>query len=217
MDYATLSETIKAYAENDFPNTPGSGGLTSQEQIDTFIREAEQRIYNTVELPAFRKNQVGNFTSGNRFLSVPADWMAMYEISVVDGSGAYSYLLNKDVSFLRESYPDPTVTGVPQYYAIFDKDTLVVAPTPDAVYATEMHYFYQPESIVTAGTTWLGDNFDQVLLYGALMEAAAFMQAEEDILNLYDIRYDEAMASLKVLGEGKNRSDKYRNTTIQIM
>jgi len=216
MDYATLLSTIQAYAENDFPDTPGSGGLTSTEQIDTFIKQAEKRIYNSVELPNFRKNQVGNFTASNRFLTVPTDWLATYEISVVDADGKYNFLSNRETNFLRESFPDPTVEGLPQYYAIFDDTTLVVGPVPDASYVTEMHYFYQPESIVTASTTWLGDNFDQVLLYGALLEAATFMQSPEDVIVVYKGRYDEAFGALKILGEGKNRSDNYRNTPIQI-
>jgi len=216
MNYTVLLNTIKAYAENDFPDTPGSGGLTSTEQIDTFIQQAENRIYNNVELPNFRKNQTGNFTASNRYLTTPTDWLATYELSVVDGDGKYSFLSNREVSFLRESFPDPTVTGLPQYYAIFDDTTFVVAPVPDASYVSELHYYYQPESIVTATTTWLGDNFDQVLLYGALLEAAVFMQSPEDVIVVYKGRYDEAMAALKVLGEGKNRSDNFRNTPVQI-
>jgi hypothetical protein len=210
MNYAALVSAIKAYTENDFPDTAGSGGLTSTEQINIFIQEAEQRIYNMVQLLDLRKNVTGNVTSGNKYLSVPTDWLANFSLAVIDASGNYSYLLDKDVNFIRESFPNPTDTGIPTHYSFFDENSYILGPTPDANYAVELHYFYYPESIVTAGTSWLGDNFDSVLLYGALLEAYTFMKGEQDVIAGYQKRYDEALGMLKQLGEGKNRQDMYR-------
>ena len=222
MNYATLFETIKGYVENDFPNTSwtdsagtGTVTLTSTEQINTFIQEAEQRIYNTVQLLDLRKNVTGNVTSGNKYLSVPSDWLANFSLAVIDASGNYSYLLNKDVNFIRESFPNPTDTGIPTHYSFFDENSYILGPTPDSSYAVELHYFYYPESIVTASTSWLGDNFDSVLLYGSLLEAYTFMKGEQDIIAGYQKRYDEAMAMLKQLGEGKNRQDMYRTPQVR--
>jgi hypothetical protein len=215
MNYATLVSTIQAYVENDFPDTAGSGGLTSTEQIDTFIQQAEQRIYNTVQLLNLRKNVVGSASSGNKYLTVPTDWLANFSLALIDPStGAYSYLLNKDVNFIREAFPYPTVTGAPTHYAMFDNSSYILGPTPDASYQFELHYFYYPESIVTASTTWLGDNFDSVLLYGSLLEAYTFMKGEADVLSGYQSRYENVLAMLKAYGEGKNRQDMYR--TVQI-
>jgi hypothetical protein len=217
MNYATLFETIKGYVENDFPNTSwtdsaGSGTvtLTSTEQINTFIQEAEQRIYNMVQLLDLRKNVTGNLTSGNKYLAVPTDWLANFSLAVIDASGNYSYLLNKDVNFIRESFPNPNTTGLPTHYSFFDENSYILGPTPDANYTVELHYFYYPPSIVTAGTSWLGDNFDSVLLYGSLLEAYTFMKGEAEIIANYQQRYGEALAMLKQLGEGKNRQDMYR-------
>jgi hypothetical protein len=217
MNYDTLFETIKGYVENDFPDTAwtapaGSGTvtLTSTEQINTFIQQAEQRIYNMVQLLDLRKNVTGNVTTGNKYLSVPSDWLANFSLTVVDGSGNYSYLLDKDVNFIRESFPNPTDLGLPTHYAFFDENSYILGPTPDADYTVELHYFYYPPSIVTAGTSWLGDNFDSVLLYGSLLEAYTFMKGEAEIIANYQQRYGEALAMLKQLGEGKNRQDMYR-------
>ena len=217
MNYAQLFETIKGYVENDFPNTSwtdstgtGTVTLTSTEQINTFIKEAEQRIFNTVQLLDLRKNVTGNCTSGNKYLSVPSDWLANFSLAVIDGDGNYEYLLNKDVNFIRQAYPNPNDTGLPYCYAYFDENSYILGPTPDANYAVELHYFYYPPSIVDAGTSWLGDNFDSVLLYGSLLEAYTFMKGEPDVIQQYQKRYDEAMAMLKQLGEGKNRQDMYR-------
>lgn len=220
MNYAALFETIKGYVENDFPNTSwtdstGSGTttLTSTEQINTFIVEAEQRIFNTVQLLDLRKNVTGSCTATNKYLSVPTDWLANFSMAVIDGTGRYEYLLNKDVSFIRQSFPNPDATGLPVYYAYFDENSYILGPTPDADYDIELHYFYYPESITTAvgGTTWLGENFDSVLLYGALLEAYTFMKGEPDVLAGYQKRYDDALMLLKQLGEGKNRQDMYRS------
>ena len=211
MNYATLVSTIKAYTENDFPDTEGSGGLTSTQQIDTFIEQAETRIYNNVQLLDLRKNVTGNASLGNMYLSVPSDWLANFSLAVIDPvTGGYEYLLNKDVNYIREAFPYPATTGKPTHYAMFDQNSYILGPTPDANYNMELHYFYYPQSIVTAGTSWIGDNFDSVLLYGSLLEAYTFMKGEQDVLGGYQKRYDEAMGLLKQLSEGKNRQDMYR-------
>lgn len=223
MNYATLFETIKGYVENDFPNTAWTGSdgssavtLTSTEQINTFIEQAEQRIFNTVQLLDLRKNVTGNVTSGNKYLSVPSDWLANFSLAVIDGSGNYEYLLNKDVNYIRQAFPNPNDTGIPTHYAYFDENSYILGPTPDANYSVELHYFYYPASIVTAGTTWLGDNFDSALLYGSLLEAYTFMKGEQDVIAGYQRRYDESMGLLKQLGEGKNRQDMYRTQQIRL-
>jgi hypothetical protein len=185
--------------------------LTSTEQINTFIEQAEQRIFNTVQLLDLRKNVTGNCTVSNKYLSVPSDWLANFSIAVIDGSGNYEYLLNKDVNFIRQAFPNPNDTGLPYCYAYFDENSYILGPTPDASYAVELHYFYYPPSIVTAGTSWLGDNFDSVLLYGSLLEAYTFMKGEQDVIAGYQKRYDEALGMLKQLSEGKNRQDMYRS------
>ena len=215
MNYADLVSAIKAYTENDFPDTVGSGGLTSTEQINTFIINAEERVFNSVQLLDLRKNVTGNVTPTNKYLSVPSDWLATFSMAVIDPvTGDYEYLLNKDVSFIRQAYPNPNDTGKPEYYAYFDVDSFILGPTPDTNYEVELHYFYYPQSIVEAGTSWLGENFEAVLLYGSLLEAYTFMKGEADIIAQYQKRYDEAMAMLKQLGEGKNRQDNYR--TLQV-
>jgi hypothetical protein len=235
MNYATLFETIKGYVENDFPDTQftDSAGLdtslTSKEQIDTFIQQAEQRIYNSVQFPSIRKNVTGLTTASNKYLSSPSDFLAVYSMAVVDGEGNYEYLLNKDVNFIRQSFPNPTATGIPQYYALFgptttntspptvtNELTFILGPTPDDAYTVELHYYYYPESIVTASTTWLGDNFDSVLLYGALLEAYTFMKGEPDVIANYQKRYDEAMILAKRLGDGMERTDAYRTGQIRV-
>lgn len=218
MNYATLFETIKGYVENDFPDTTftdsagtGNATLTSTEQINTFIQQAEQRIYNSIQILALRKNVTGTTTASNKYLSVPSDWLANFSLAVINpGTGEYTYLLNKDVNFIREAFPFPSVTGIPTHYAMFDEDSYILGPTPDAAYSVELHYFYYPTSIVDAGTSWLGDNFDSVLLYGSLLEAYTYMKGEPDVLQNYTARYNEALAMLKQLGEGKNRQDMYR-------
>jgi hypothetical protein len=217
MNYTQLFETIKGYVENDFPNTQftdpdaATATFTSKEQIDTFIEQAEQRIYNSVQFPNFRRNQTGTTTASNEYLSAPADFLGSYSLAVIDGSGNYNYLLNKDVNFIREAYPGPSTEGLPKYYALFDNNTFILGPTPDDAYSVEIHYFYYPESIVTASTTWLGDNFDSALLYGALVEAYTYMKGEQDVIALYNKRYEEAMILAKRLGDGMERRDAYRS------
>lgn len=223
MNYAQLFETIKGYVENDFPNTQFTDSLgnnvtlTSAEQINTFIQQAEQRIYNSVQIPAIRKNVVGNVSPNNQYLTLPPDWLATFSIAVVDPiTNAYEYMLDKDVNFIRQAFPYPAVTGKPTHYAQFDQNTFIMGPTPDTNYVVELHYYYYPESIVTAGNNWLGDHFDSVLLYGALLEAYAFMKGEKDVNDNYIGRYNEALALLKNLGDGKNRMDAYRSGQVRV-
>ena len=212
MDYAQLITAIEDYTENTFLPT----------ELATFVQNAEQRIYNSVQLPALRKNVTGNLTVGNKYLSCPTNFLAVYSLAIIDNIGTYHYLLDKDVNFVRESYPSPTSIGLPQYYALFGpqysypNDTaIILGPTPDASYAAELHYFYYPDSIVTAGTSWLGDNFESALLYGSLLEAYTFMKGEVDVMAKYQERYNEAMTLLKQLGDGKDRSDAYRNGQVR--
>jgi hypothetical protein len=219
MDYAQLFETVKSYVENDFPSTSwtdsagtGTATMTSTEQINTFIQQAEQRIYNTVELLVSREALTGTVTASNQYLSVPADWLANFSLAIIDSNGNYEYLLNKDVNFIRAAFPDPTYTALPTHYAYFNEGEFILGPTPDSNYGYELHYFRYPPSIVTSGTSWLGDNVDSVLLYGTLLEAYTFMKGEEDVIKNYQKRYDEALLQLKELAEGKNRQDVYRTT-----
>jgi len=207
MNYSELVTEIQSYVENEFATA----------DINTFIEQAEQRIYNTVQLPAIRKNVTGSLTIGNKYLSVPTDWLATFSLAVIDAAGEYQYLLNKDVNFIRAAYPTTAVLdrGLPEYYAIFDSNSFILGPTPDLAYTAELHYYYYPESIVTAGTTWLGDNFDSTLLYGALLEAYTYMKGEQDVLVMYQKRYDEAMGLLKQLGDGKDRRDAYRSGQVR--
>jgi hypothetical protein len=213
MNYTELVAAIEAYAENYDTST---GGFV--DNIPVFITQAEQRIYNTVQIPSLRKNVTGTLTSGNKYLSAPNDYLATYSLAVINADGSYTYLLNKDVNFIREAYPTPTDTGTPYYYALFGPQytittelSFILGPTPDANYSVELHYFYYPESIVTAGTTWIGDNFDTVLLYGSLLEADAFMKSDADIITYHKDRYTEALALLKRLGDGLERGDAYRD------
>ena len=224
MNYTQLFDTIQSYTENNFPDfTLASGGIeTTIEQINRFIEQAELRIYNTVQFPFLRKNMVGNIQSGNKYLQAPNDYLATYSLAVIDASGNYEYLLNKDVNYIRQAYPNPTTdVGIPKYYALFGPAlsnsiittelTFILGPTPDAAYTAELHYYYYPESITTANTSWLGDNFDTVLLYGSLVEAYTFMKGETDMLTLYDGKYKEALAQAKRLGDGMERQDAYRS------
>jgi hypothetical protein len=186
--------------------------------MNTFIEQAEQRIYNTVQFPSLRKNVTGVTSPANKYLACPGDFLSTYSLAVIEASGNYSYLLNKDVNFIREAYPSPTDTALPKYYALFgpqssnaDELTFILGPTPDAAYTMELHYFFYPPSIVTAGTSWLGDNFDTVLLYGTLVEAYTFMKGEQDMMALYDGKYKEALGLAKRLGDGLERGDAYRD------
>jgi hypothetical protein len=222
-----LSAQIQAYLENTFPDTLtwDNQTVSSKDQIDTFIKQAEQRIFNTVQFPSLRKNVTGLTTVSNKYLSSPSDFLSVFSMAVIDATGRYEFLLNKDVNFIRQAYPNPNTLGIPQYYALFGPTTtnndpplptnelsFILGPTPDAVYSVELHYFYYPESIVDAGTTWLGDNFDTVLLYGSLVEAAIFMKIDAQTEGLVlDTKYKEALALAKRLGDGLERQDAYRS------
>lgn len=214
MNYGQLVTEIENYTENQFQTT----------DIDTFIKQAEQRIYNTVQFPSLRKNVTGITIGGNKYLSSPNDFLAVYSMAVIDGSGNYEYLLNKDVNFIRAAYPNPNTQGIPKYYSIFGPTTtnttppnitnelsFILGPTPDNAYSVELHYYYYPETIVTAGTSWLGDNFDSVLFYGSLLEAHTYMKGEPDVLANYKMRYDEAVMLARQLGDGMERGDAYRD------
>ena len=207
LTYAQLVVQIQDYTENTFTVT----------DINNFIQQAEQRIYNTVQLPALRKNVTGSLSSGNKYLTMPTDWLATFSLAVINTSIEYNYLLIKDVIFIRQSFPDTDSDfyGEPQYYAVFDNATFIVGPTPDANYSSELHYFYYPESIVTASTTWVGNNFSSVLLYGSLLEAYTYMKGEKDVMMEYQKRYDDAMVLLKQLGDGKDRQDAYRSGQVR--
>jgi hypothetical protein len=228
MNYSELVSAIQTYTENNFPTITlaDSSTVSSTAQINRFIEQAEQRIYNSVQFPSLRKNMTGVLTLGNKYLSAPNDFLAPYSLAVYSGSGPYTYLLNKDVNFMREAYPTPTSTGTPKYYALFGPAvsgatittelTFILGPTPDAAYDVELHYYYYPESITTATTTWLGDNFDTVLLYGCLVEAYTFMKGEPDLVALYNKKYVEAMALAKRLGDGMERQDAYRSGQLRV-
>ena len=207
MNYAQLVTEIQSYTENQFDT----------DDMNTFIQQAEQRIYNTVQLPALRKNVTGHMTASNKYLACPSDWLATFSMAVINATNEYKYLLNKDVNFIREAYPDTDAAyyGEPLYYGQFDQNTFILGPTPDTSYNVELHYFYYPESIVTAGTSWLGDNFSSALLYGSLLEAYTYMKGEADVIAGYQKRYDDAMAILKELGDGKNRQDAYRSGQVR--
>lgn len=209
MNYTQLVSEIQNYVEDQFETA----------DINTFITQAEQRIYNSVQLPALRKNVTGSLTAGNKYLAMPSNWLATFSLAVINSDNEYLYLLNKDVNFIRQSFPDTDSDfyGEPQYYAVFDNTSFIVGPTPDDSYDVELHYFYYPESITTtqSGTTWLGDNFSSTLLYGSLLEAYTYMKGEADIISGYQKRYDEAMALLKQLGDGKDRQDAYRSGQVR--
>jgi hypothetical protein len=206
MNYSELAAAVASTTVNEFADA----------DMARFAQLTEQKVYNAVQIPALRKNVTGNLTPAGPYLTLPTDFLYPYSLAVIDGTGAYSYLLDKDVSFIRSAYPTPLFSGLPKYYAIFDKDTAIVGPTPDTNYSVELHYGYYPESIVTAGTSWLGDNFDSVLLNGMLVEAARFMKEEVDVVALYTKMFDESMMQLKRLGDGLLRMDAYRTPQVRV-
>jgi hypothetical protein len=217
MNYTELKAAIIAYTENQ--------EASFEAEIPVFVEQAEQRIYNSVQFPSIRKNVVGVTSTNNKYLECPSDFLAVYSMAVITdvtggnlNTGTYEYLLNKDVNYIRQAYPTPNDTGVPKYYALFGPQSanlaelsFILGPTPDAIYNVELHYYYYPQSIVTAGTTWLGDNFDTVLLYGSLVEAYTYMKGEQDIMTFYNAKYQEALALAKRLGDGMERQDAYRS------
>jgi len=276
MTYNELVTAVQDYCENTFPTA----------DMDTMIRQAEQNIYNTVQIANLRKNVTGSLTVGNKYLSCPNDFLSVYSLAVyavltptgtgtsgqstivvssatgivsgmyVTGNGIgtgatvssvsgttvtlsvansgtvsgtitfqgdYLYLLNKDVNFMREAYPNPSFKGTPRYYAIFGPQSndvnelsFILGPTPDLSYNAELHYYYYPESIVDVQTTWLGDNFDTALLNGVMMEAITYMKGEKEMVDLYATRYTQAISLLKNLGDGKQRMDAYRDGQVRI-
>ena len=203
--FTTLKSAIQDYTENT--ETSFVSNMTN------IIVQAENRIIKSVELPNFRKNQTGTVTSGNAYLATPTDYLYPYSLAVIDGDSNYNYLMNKDVNFIREAYPASATTGVPKYYAQFDDDFFIVGPTPNSGYTVEIHYFYIPESITAAsrGTTWLGTNASEALLYGSLAESYTYMKGEQDILNNYEKRFKEALERLTLESDGYNRKDAYRS------
>jgi hypothetical protein len=212
VNYTELQTAVEDYTENTF----------SAADFATMTELAEQRIYNSVQLPALRKNVTGTLTSGNQYLSAPTDFLSVFSLAVIDALGNYEYLLDKDVNFIRSAFPNPNTTGTPKYYALFGPDsgnltelTLILGPTPSAGLTAELHYFYYPVSIVTAGTSWLGDNFDSVLFNAVMVEAARFMKQEPDIVAEMDKQYVQSLTLLKNLGDGKNRQDAYRNGQVR--
>jgi hypothetical protein len=237
MTYTELVAAIQSYTENQFPETYLANNTTvsSTTQINLLITQAEQRIYNSVQFPSIRKNQYSVITANNKYISLPTDFLAVYSLALVTGvtganldTGTYEYLLNKDANFIRQAYPTPNDTGEPKYYALFgptivssaitNELSLILGPTPDAAYYVELHYYYYPESITTAasGQTWLGDNFDSVLLYGSLVEAYTYMKGETDMVTLYNTKYNEALALAKRLGDGMERQDAYRSGQVRV-
>ena len=212
MNYSAWVSAVSSYTENTFPTV----------DMNVFITQAEKRIYNAVQIPALRKNVTGITTASNKYLACPDDFLSSYSLAAISPTtGAYSYLLNKDVNFIREAYPTPTSTGSPKYYALFGPAvassvittelTFLLGPTPNAAYSMELHYYYYPETIVTATNTWLSDNYDPVLLYGTLVEAYTYMKGEQDMITLYNTKFAEALTQLKRLGDGLERQDAYRS------
>ena len=203
MNYADLCTNIQDICENEF----------SAQSLAMFTEQAEQKIYNTVQIPAIRKNVTGTMTTGVKYLQIPSDFLYVYSLAAIEASGEYHYLIDKDVNFIREAYPRDVTANrtLPKYYAIFNDAAFIIGPTPDQAYGAELHYGYYPESIVTAGTTWLGDEFDSALLNGALVEAIRFMKGEADLVTQYQQLYLQSIGLLKQLGDGKLRQDTYRS------
>jgi hypothetical protein len=209
VNYSQLSTLIQEYCESTEQSFVAN--------IPTFVQVAEERIYNTVQIPAIRKNVTATMGIGNKYMSLPSDWLSTFSLAVFNPSNnEYTYLLNKDVNFIRQAYPDADDTGRPEYYAIWDADTMILGPAPDIAYTAELHYYYYPVSIVTAGTSWLGTNFESVLLYGSLREAYTYLKGEGDMMQNYEAKYQEALAQLKRLGDGLDRQDAYRSGQARI-
>jgi hypothetical protein len=209
VNYSQLSTLIQEYCESTEQSFVAN--------IPTFVQVAEERIYNSVQIPAIRKNVTATMGIGNKYMSLPSDWLSTFSLAVFNPTNnEYTYLLNKDVNFIRQAYPDADDTGRPEYYAIWDADTMILGPAPDLAYTAELHYYYYPTSIVTAGTSWLGTNFESVLLYGSLREAYTYLKGEGDMMANYEAKYQEALAQLKRLGDGLDRQDAYRSGQVRI-
>ena len=209
MNYAQLSEAIQQYCE--------STEQSFVDNIPNFVQLAEERIYNSVQLPAIRKNVTGTMTQGFQYFQLPSDWLSTFSLAVIDpDTGEYEYLLNKDVNYIRAAYPPPNSLGKPMYYAIWNDTSMILGPTPDAAYTAELHYYYYPVSIVDYGTSWLGDNFETVLLYGSIREAYIYLKGEQDMMNYYEQKYQESLMLLKRLGDGLDRQDAYRSGQVRV-
>ena len=209
MNYAQLSTLIQEYCQ--------STETSFVANIPNFVQLAEERIYNSVQLPAIRKNVTGTMSTGNKYMALPSDWLSTFSLAVIDqDTNDYFYLLNKDVNFIRECYPNASSQARPQYYAIWDDNTMILGPTPDKAYTAELHYFYYPTSIVNSSTSWLGDNFETVLLYGSLREAYLYLKGEQDMINYYEQKYQESLMLLKRLGDGLDRQDAYRSGQVRV-
>lgn len=213
MNYTELKTAVENFTENTFSAT----------DFATMTKLAEQKIYNSVQLPPLRKNVTGTLTASNKYLQAPLDFLSVFSLAVILSNGSYEYLLNKDVNFIRQAFPNPSSTGTPRYYAIFgpqsnDDNELVfiVGPTPSASLNVELHYYYYPESIVTANTTWLGDNFDSALFNAVMVEAARYMKEEAEIVKNYEEQFAQSLILLKQLGDGKERQDAYRSGQVRI-
>ena len=206
MTYAELTAAIK-----DYTNNTETAFVAA---IPTFVKQAEQRIYRSVNLPVNRKNVAGTLTDGNQYLTMPTDFLLPLSLSITSSSNQI-FLLNKDSNFIRSTYPNASTKGTPKYYATFASDTFIIGPTPDANYVTELHYYYQPASIVDTTPSWLGTNADTALLYGSLVEAYTYMKGDADMMQLYQQRYQEAVGLLKLQAEGRMTGDEYRDGTIR--
>jgi hypothetical protein len=209
MNYAQLSQAIQDYCQ--------STETSFVANIPTFVQLAEERIYNSVQIPAIRKNVTGTMTNTFPYFQLPSDWLSTFSLAVIDPTtGEYEYLLNKDVNYIRAAYPPPNSTGKPKYYAIWDDNTMILGPTPDQAYTAELHYYYYPASIVNVSNTWLGTNFETVLLYGALREAYTYLKGEQDMMQYYEQKYQESLMLLKRLGDGLDRQDAYRSGQVRV-
>ena len=207
--HTTLKTAIQDYTENS--------ETTFVNNLDNFIKNTEERILKLVDLDFFRKNASAAMTSGNKYLSCPSDFLSSFSLSYIDASNNHNFLLQKDVNFLQEFAPDDTATGAPKYYAQFDVENFILAPTPNSNYAVELHYYYRPASITgSAGTSWLGENAPDCLLYGCLVEAYTFMKGEADMMGTYEKRFVEAIQRLKNYGEGRENNDAYRQGLVRI-
>ena len=209
MNYSQLSTLIQDYCESTEQSFVAN--------IPTFVQLAEERIYNSVQIPAIRKNVTGTMTNTFPYFQLPSDWLSTFSLAVIDPiTGEYEYLLNKDVNYIRAAYPPPNSTGKPKYYAIWDDATMILGPTPDQAYTAELHYYYYPASIVNVGNTWLSDNFETVLLYGCIREGYTYLKGDPDLMQYYENKYQESLALLKRLGDGLDRQDAYRSGQVRI-
>ena len=208
MNYSQLTQLIQEYCESTEQSFVAN--------IPNFVQLAEERIYNSVQIPAIRKNSTGTMTSGNKYMALPSDWLATYSLAVIDpATNEYTYLLNKDVNYIRAAYPGANDNGLPLYYAIWDDNTMILGPAPDYGYTAELHYYYYPASIVDVGTSWLGTNLEAVLLYGSIRETYVYLKGEQDLMNYYEQKYQESLALLKRLGDGLDRQDAYRSGQVR--